>query len=41
MKLPIYFISDNHFLLENNTEEKGRRKKLLNLFEKIKISFKH
>tara|TARA_Y100001970_G_scaffold273540_1_gene371910 strand:- start:1439 stop:2191 length:753 start_codon:yes stop_codon:yes gene_type:complete len=38
MKLPIYFISDNHFLLENNAEEKIRRKKLLYLFEKIKIS---
>ena len=38
MKLPIYFISDNHFLLEDSTEEKSRRTKLLNLFEKIKTS---
>ena len=38
MNFPIYFISDNHFLLENSSEEKNRRNKLLNLFEKIKIS---
>tara|TARA_Y100001968_G_C19312180_1_gene694779 strand:- start:242 stop:988 length:747 start_codon:yes stop_codon:yes gene_type:complete len=36
MKLPLYFISDNHFLLENNTLEANRRNKLFNLFNYIK-----
>ena len=35
MDLPIYFISDNHFLLEKNELEEKRRRKLFNLFEKI------
>lgn len=35
MKLPVYFISDNHFMLENNFSEKKRREKLFNLFNKI------
>ena len=36
MKLPLYFISDNHFFLENNTLEANRRNKLFNLFNYIK-----
>jgi len=36
MQLPVYFISDNHFLLENNDLENKRRKKLFQLFSKIK-----
>ena len=36
MQLPVYFISDNHFLLEKNDLERKRRKKLFQLFSKIK-----
>ena len=36
MKLPIYCISDNHFLLENNLDEMKRRQKLFSLFHYIK-----
>jgi len=35
MDLPIYFISDNHFMLEKNSSEELRRKKLFSLFEHI------
>jgi len=35
MDLPIYFISDNHFLLEKNALEQKRREKLFNLFKQI------
>mgnify|MGYP000295904073 CR=1 FL=1 len=35
MQLPVYFISDNHFMLETNSDEKKRREKLFNLFEYI------
>ena len=35
MDLPIYFISDNHFLLEKSSLEQERRKKLFNLFDHI------
>ena len=35
MKLPIYFISDNHFLLEKNQLETERRTKLFELFNEI------
>ena len=36
MKLPIYIISDNHFLLDDSKKERERREKLFDLFEKIK-----
>ena len=36
MKLPLYFISDNHFLLEKNSLEDSRRNRLFNLFSHIK-----
>tara|TARA_B100000614_G_scaffold58513_2_gene51738 strand:+ start:9871 stop:10605 length:735 start_codon:yes stop_codon:yes gene_type:complete len=36
MKLPIYFISDNHFLLQNDHDEVERRKKLFSFFKEIK-----
>ena len=36
MKLPLYFISDNHFLLKNDATENSRRNKLFNLFGYIK-----
>ena len=36
IKLPIYFISDNHFSMENTQSEQIRRDKLFTLFEKIK-----
>ena len=36
IKLPIYFISDNHFSMENSQSEQIRREKLFALFEKIK-----
>ena len=38
MKLPIYIVSDNHFLMKNNQNELERRKKLFDLFKKIKES---
>ncbi len=36
MHLPIYFISDNHFYMENCAEEKHRRNRLYNLFTVIR-----
>ena len=36
MKLPLYIISDNHFMLEDSLEEQSRRKLLFELFEEIK-----
>ena len=36
MKLPIYIISDNHFLLDKDKLEEERRTKLFKLFQKIK-----
>ena len=38
MKLPIYIISDNHFLLEDSKKEKFRREKLFDLFKKIQTT---
>ena len=35
-KLPVYFISDNHFKLDITFSEKKRRKYLFNIFKKIK-----
>ena len=35
-KLPIYFISDNHFTMDDSNLEQIRREKLFSLFEKIK-----
>ena len=35
MDLPLYFISDNHFLLEKSQLEEERRRKLFDLFEHI------
>mgnify|MGYP001435936802 CR=1 FL=1 len=36
IKEPIYFISDNHFMMEINHQEAQRRKKLITLFDEIK-----
>ena len=38
MKLPIYIISDNHFLLEDSKKERYRREKLFDLFKKIQTT---
>ena len=38
MKLPLYFISDSHMGMEIDDSEIKRRKKLFQLFEKIKLS---
>ena len=35
-KLPVYFISDNHFMMDLNDAEKDRREKLFYVFDKIK-----
>ena len=35
-KLPVYFISDNHFKIDIDDTEKDRREKLFHVFEKIK-----
>ena len=35
-KLPVYFISDNHFKLNNNPSEKERRDHLYKVFSNIK-----
>ena len=35
---PVYFISDNHFQLEINSDEKERRNRLYKVFNKIKIT---
>ena len=37
-RLPVYFISDNHFALNIDNYERERRAKLYQVFEKIKIS---
>jgi UDP-2,3-diacylglucosamine hydrolase len=36
MKLPIYFISDNHFMIETSLDEENRRLRLFSLFKSIK-----
>ena len=36
MKAPFYIISDNHFMMQDNNEESGRRRKLFSVFETIK-----
>ena len=36
LKLPIYFVSDNHFKMDINKSENDRRKKLIKVFNKIK-----
>jgi len=33
---PLYIVSDNHFMMKNNTSEKNRRNKLFQVFKKIK-----
>ena len=35
MKLPIYFVSDNHFFMDQPKEESYRRSQLFSLFEEI------
>ena len=35
-KLPVYFVSDNHFKMDVNDSEKERREKLYHVFDKIK-----
>jgi len=37
-KLPLYFISDNHFKMDLDDLEKDRRKKLFYVFDKIKTT---
>ena len=36
MKLPIYFVSDNHFFMNSLPSENKRRELLFSLFEKIR-----
>jgi len=36
MKLPVYFISDNHFFMDSPPNENNRRELLFSLFEQIK-----
>ena len=36
MKLPIYFVSDNHFFMDSPPNEDNRRKLLFSLFDQIK-----
>ncbi len=36
MKLPIYFVSDNHFFMDSPPNENKRRELLFSLFEKIR-----
>ena len=36
MKLPIYFVSDNHFFMDSPPNEQKRRELLFSLFKKIK-----
>ena len=36
MKAPFYIISDNHFMMEDTSEEQERRNKLFQVFDKIK-----
>jgi len=36
MKLPVYFVSDNHFFMDSSDSEKKRRRLLFSLFNQIK-----
>jgi len=36
MKAPFYIISDNHFMMQDNNEERARREKLFSIFASIK-----
>ena len=36
IQLPIYFISDNHFMMHTSSKEDNRRKILISLFKEIK-----
>ena len=36
LKLPVYFISDNHFKMDIDNSEKERRGKLYHVFDQIK-----
>ena len=36
MKAPFYIISDNHFMMQENIQEKDRRRKLFSIFKSIK-----
>jgi UDP-2,3-diacylglucosamine hydrolase len=36
LKLPVYFVSDNHFKMDVDDSEKDRRSKLYHVFDKIK-----
>jgi UDP-2,3-diacylglucosamine hydrolase len=38
MKLPLYIVSDNHFLMQSDHQEKSRRLLIFDLFEKIRSS---
>ena len=38
LKQPVYFISDNHFKLDITSDEKERRSRLYQVFEKIKTT---
>ena len=38
MKLPVYFVSDNHFFMDSPSNEKERRELLFSLFSEIKKS---
>ena len=38
MKVPIYFVSDVHFKISKSTKEINRRKKMYELFSKIKLT---
>ena len=38
IKLPVYFLSDNHFKMDINEREVKRRKKIFYVFEKIKLT---
>ena len=35
---PVYFVSDNHFQLKINSDEKERRNRLYKVFSKIKTT---
>ena len=36
LKLPVYFISDNHFKMDVDNSEEERRRKLYHVFDQIK-----
>tara|TARA_B100001142_G_scaffold96048_1_gene97893 strand:+ start:878 stop:1093 length:216 start_codon:yes stop_codon:yes gene_type:complete len=36
LKAPYYIVSDNHFFMKNDENEKNRRKKLFNILDHIK-----